>query len=265
MVKLNFQHSDNDGLQKFRLIYFSVLASSVLIILPLTLRVNGLGYLFFLAIILFHTLIETYLKLDEGSYIDKIHAPRVAFFADIFFVVPIIVGISYFVKYYCDEILILAEQNQMSPEILANKMIHPEKLLLITTGLGIMFFFLLLRGVLDIKLLKDRVTIATEPYKWITAHISAIIVCIITIYLLKSIEDLYIKLKSIHVGESISSILSTINTNSLHLINEIDRLVGIIQVLSISSVVILTLYLFWTYLKAFKFVNPIKFIPTDKP
>ena len=105
--KENNNHSENelscksnyDNIQTFRLIYFSVLASSIFLILPLALKVNGFGYIFFLSIILFHTIVETFIKLDEGEYVDKKFSPRVAFFADVLFVVPIIVIISYFVKY----------------------------------------------------------------------------------------------------------------------------------------------------------------------
>ncbi|MDH4034471.1 MAG: hypothetical protein OEV80_11810, partial [candidate division Zixibacteria bacterium] len=60
-----------EKLLSFRLIFYSIVAASVLSTIPFTFKV-GVSYLLFISIILFIAIIETFLRLDEGDYITNI-------------------------------------------------------------------------------------------------------------------------------------------------------------------------------------------------
>ena len=116
-------------LMGFRLIFYSIVAASVLGVIPITYKV-GVDYLLFISIILFIAIIETFLRLDEGDNIPNITANAVLciFLFDVFFILGTFMLSASLLADYADFIISLSAETHISIDELTENYQSVERL-----------------------------------------------------------------------------------------------------------------------------------------
>lgn len=246
------------SIQDFRRIFYSIIASTVLLILPSTFKANSFGYLLSISLVLFCSIVETFLKLEQGVFAkrddDDLFFVRLAFFFDVAIVVPAFVFASFFIKDYCEEVLSLAKALKIDSVYLSDMFIDVDHLRYVAISICALFVILLGRGLVDRLLFKVDKGIKKRDWLWITAHASAIGVTLYTIGELDKISNIYVTMinqirNQIPIDKNpIEFILMNRNLpeiqNALAVtVDPVNRL----RLLTNSSVVVLIIYLLFNY------------------
>lgn len=185
-------HSGFEKLISFRLIFYSIVAASVLGTIPVTFRV-GVGYPLFTAIILFIAVIETFLRLDEGDFVEHIsqNAVLVIFLADIFAILGVFALASSLLAEYANYMVELSATIHVQADYLIDHCADVDRLRCIAVFVLVLFSLLLLRGVVDRRFVKNRKTMTTHWFIWGAVHACAIAVCLFVLFCLDHVDDHY--------------------------------------------------------------------------